>query len=75
MLNFSGQTKRRVVNLGNRKQGFGNNNFLEQSRLQRQERELAKAKEKAALVIQMVFIKTKRGRNKSSIESVEWSSK
>ena len=52
MLNFSGQTKRRVVNLGNRKQGFGNNNFLEQSRLQRQERELAKAKEKAALVIQ-----------------------
>lgn len=52
MLNFSGQTKRRVVNLGNRKQGFGNKNFLEQSRLQRQERELAKAKEKAALVIQ-----------------------
>ncbi|RCK59278.1 putative E3 ubiquitin-protein ligase HUL5 [Candida viswanathii] len=52
MLNFSGQTKRRVVNLGNKKQGYGNKNFLEQSRLQRQERELAKAKERATLVIQ-----------------------
>lgn len=52
MLNFSGQTKRRVVNLGNKKQGYGNRNFLEQSRKQRQERELEKSKERATLIIQ-----------------------
>ncbi|KAL6452038.1 HUL5 E3 ubiquitin-protein ligase HUL5 [Candida maltosa Xu316] len=52
MLNFSGSTKKRVVNLGNKKQGYGNKSFLEQSRLQRQERELSKLKEKSAVVIQ-----------------------
>lgn len=43
MFNFSGSTKKRVVNLGNKKLGYNNKiNFLEQSRLQRQEREYQK---------------------------------
>lgn len=53
MFNFSGSTKKRVVNLGNKKLGYNNKiNFLEQSRLQRQEREYQKNKEKSAIIIQ-----------------------
>ena len=53
MYNFSGSSKKRVVNLGNKKLGNNNKtNFLEQSRLQRQEREYKKNREKSAIIIQ-----------------------
>ncbi|KAI5955323.1 HUL5 [Candida jiufengensis] len=53
MLNFSGQTKKRSVNLGNNKStGFGNRNFLEQSRLQRNERQEIRNREKSAVILQ-----------------------
>lgn len=52
MLNFTGNTKRRVVNLGN-STSFGRNlNYLEQQRALRAEKEAAQAKEVATGVIQ-----------------------
>lgn len=50
MLNFSGSTKKRVVNLGDKKTPRGRN-FLEQSKLDRLQRESARHKEKSALLI------------------------
>lgn len=50
MLNFSGSTKRRVVNLGDRRNPRGKN-FLEQAKLDRLQREEARQKEKAAQVL------------------------
>ena len=50
MLNFTGSTKRRVVNLGNK--SGGNVNYLEQQRLQRQQREQSRKQLLAALVLQ-----------------------
>lgn len=54
MINFTGQTKKRVVNLGNRKppSNSGNKNFLQQSILQRQQREEQRLREKSGLVLQ-----------------------
>lgn len=50
MLNFSGSTKKRVVNLGDKKAPRGRS-FLEQSKLDRLQRESARQKEKSALLI------------------------
>lgn len=50
MLNFTGQTKKRVVNLGNKQSSSVN--FLEQTRLQRQAREEQRQRERAANVLQ-----------------------
>ncbi|KAG5418773.1 HUL5 [Candida metapsilosis] len=56
MFNFTGQSKRRNVNLGDKKPagfgGFGTNAFLEQSRKERQEREQQRAREKSAITLQ-----------------------
>lgn len=50
MINFTGLTKKRVVNLGNRR--APSTSYLEQTRKQRQQREEQRAREKSALVIQ-----------------------
>lgn len=50
MLNFTGQTKKRVVNLGNKKNA--NANYLERTRLQREQRELHRKEEKACILLQ-----------------------
>lgn len=50
MLNFSGSTKRRVVNLGDRREAQ-KGNFLERSRQERKDRENARLRERAAEVI------------------------
>lgn len=50
MLNFTGQTKKRVVNLGNKSNGGVN--FLEQTRQQRQAREEQRKRERSASLIQ-----------------------
>ena len=50
MINFTGQTRKRVVNLGNR--GARNGSFLEHSKSQRVEREIARGQERAIRVIQ-----------------------
>lgn len=50
MLNFSGSTKRRVVNLGDRREAQ-KGNFLERSRQERKDRESARLRERAAEVI------------------------
>lgn len=50
MLNFSGSTKKRVVNLGDKKAPRGKS-FLEQSKFDRLQRELARQKEKSARLI------------------------
>lgn len=50
MLNFTGQTKKRVVNLGNKQSSAVN--FLEQTRLQRQAREEQRQRERAANILQ-----------------------
>ncbi|KAK6456691.1 ubiquitin-protein ligase [Scheffersomyces xylosifermentans] len=55
MLNFSGQTKKRVVNLGNRGRPInqtGSKSFLEQSKIQRLQREEQRQREKSGLVLQ-----------------------
>lgn len=54
MLNFTGQTNKRVVNLGNRRSNTSSNsrNYLEQTRIQRQKREEQRQREKAGLVLQ-----------------------
>ncbi|KAI5962733.1 HUL5 [Candida theae] len=56
MFNFTGDTKRRNVNLGDKKRtgfgGFGTNAFLEQSRKEREEREQQRIRENAAITIQ-----------------------
>lgn len=52
MLNFTGSTKKRVVNLGNRTTGANQQRFLEQQRLQRLERERLRREDDAARVIQ-----------------------
>lgn len=50
MVNFTGESKRRVVNLGDRKPPA--RNFLQASRQQRQQREEQRAKDKSARLIQ-----------------------
>lgn len=50
MLNFTGQSKKRVVNLGNRQTGAVN--FLEQTRQQREAREQLRQRERAAITLQ-----------------------
>lgn len=53
MLNFTGSTKKRVVNLGNRlTTGGGSSGFLEQQRRQREAREKQRRDTEAALVLQ-----------------------
>lgn len=52
MINFTGQTNKRVVNLGNRRSGTSSRNYLEQTRLQRQQRESQRQKDRATLVLQ-----------------------
>ncbi|KAG2733004.1 hypothetical protein G9P44_003994 [Scheffersomyces stipitis] len=55
MLNFTGQTHKRVVNLGNRGRngsGSGSKNYLEQTRIQRLQREEQRQKEKSGLLLQ-----------------------
>lgn len=51
MLNFSGTSKKRVVNLGDKKSSRGAN-FLERTRLERIQREEARQREKCAILIQ-----------------------
>ncbi|ODV77755.1 uncharacterized protein CANTADRAFT_54160 [Suhomyces tanzawaensis NRRL Y-17324] len=52
MINFTGLSKKRIVNLGDRRTGPAGANFLEQSRLQRLQREEQRQKEKAAILLQ-----------------------
>lgn len=54
MINFTGQTKKRVVNLGNRRPSNSSNskNFLQQSILQRQQREEQRLRDKSGLILQ-----------------------
>lgn len=54
MINFTGQTKKRVVNLGNRRPSNNSNskNFLQQSILQRQQREEQRLRDKSGLILQ-----------------------
>lgn len=55
MFNFTGETKRRNVNLGEKKRtglGFGTNAFLEQSRKDREEREQQRLRERSAITLQ-----------------------
>lgn len=52
MLNFTGQTKKRTVNLGDRKSVPRGRNFLEQTKLQRQQREELRTRERSAALIQ-----------------------
>ncbi|CAK9441052.1 uncharacterized protein LODBEIA_P49210 [Lodderomyces beijingensis] len=53
-MNFTGvsSSRRRTVNLGNKKQQQPNTNFLQQAKLQRQQREEQRTKERAAKVLQ-----------------------
>lgn len=51
MINFTGNTKKRVVNLGNKKSN-DNTNYLEKTRLQRQQREEQRKRESSSLVLQ-----------------------
>ncbi|CUM54551.1 uncharacterized protein AC631_02252 [Debaryomyces fabryi] len=51
MINFTGNTKKRVVNLGNKKSNDATN-YLEKTRLQRQQREEQRQRERSSLVIQ-----------------------
>lgn len=66
MFNFTGETKRRNVNLGDKKRtgfgGFGTNAFLEQSRKEREEREQQRLREKSATALQhavRLYLKSK----------------
>lgn len=52
MLNFTGSSKKRVVNLGEKRSTRGKN-YLEQARLDRIQREEARQREKCALIIQL----------------------
>lgn len=52
MLNFTGQTKKRTVNLGDRRAPPRGRNFLEQTKLQRQQREDQRNRERSAALIQ-----------------------
>ena len=49
MINFTGNTKKRVVNLGNKKSN-DTTNYLEKTRLQRQQREEQRQRERSSLV-------------------------
>lgn len=51
MFNFTGETRKRVVNLGN-KRWTDNRNYLEKTRIQRQQREEQRRRENASVVIQ-----------------------
>lgn len=51
MINFTGNTKKRVVNLGNKKSN-DTTNYLEKTRLQRQQREEQRQRERSSLVLQ-----------------------
>ncbi|KAI5965544.1 HUL5 [Candida pseudojiufengensis] len=73
MLNFSGQTKRRTVNLGNnRNLGFGNGNFLQQSKLQRDERQEARIREKSIQLLETNIINYLRISNENHIILSQW---
>lgn len=52
MLNFTGSTKKRTVNLGAKRTAPRGTSFLEQTKIQRQEREEARSRDRAAIVIQ-----------------------
>lgn len=52
MLNFTGLTKKRTVNLGDRRAPPRGKNFLEQTKLQRQQREESRIRERSAILIQ-----------------------
>ncbi|RLV92016.1 putative E3 ubiquitin-protein ligase HUL5 [Spathaspora sp. JA1] len=52
MLNFSGSSKRRVVNLGDRKKPVTSHSFLEQSKLTRIQRDQERTREKSAIILQ-----------------------
>lgn len=52
MINFTGQTKKRIVNLGDRKPERTSRNYLEHTRLLRQQREEQRLKERSAIVLQ-----------------------
>lgn len=52
MLNFTGTTKKRTVNLGERRAVPRGKNFLEQTKLQRQQRDEQRARERSATLIQ-----------------------
>ena len=51
MFNFTGETRKRVVNLGN-KRWTDNRNYLEKTRIQRQQREEQRRRENSSVVIQ-----------------------
>lgn len=57
MINFNGNTKKRNVNLGEKRNSVKGVNFLEKSKLQRKRREEQRIKDKASLIIQKYVIR------------------
>ncbi|WLF81459.1 ubiquitin-protein ligase (E3) [Lodderomyces elongisporus] len=72
MINFSGQTRKRTVNLGDRKGFRSDNNFLQQSIQQRKEREEQRRKEKAAIVIQRKIVEYLNTSKQAWGKLIEW---
>lgn len=75
MINFTGQTKKRVVNLGNNRRssnGASSRNYLEHTKLQRQQREEQRQKEKSGIVLQAHIRRYLSLRNESQYLQDEW---
>ncbi|CUM62838.1 uncharacterized protein PRCAT00000396001 [Priceomyces carsonii] len=72
MINFTGQTKKRVVNLGDRRQKNSSTNYLEQAKLQRQHREEQRQLERASLVLQRYIRRRITLGDESEILAKEW---
>lgn len=71
MLNFTGSLKKRVVNLGDKKNNR-NKNFLEQVRLDRIKREESRQRERCVLVIQSYLRRRVELLKKSDEFMLEW---
>ncbi|CAH6718493.1 probable E3 ubiquitin-protein ligase Hul5p [[Candida] jaroonii] len=76
MINFTGQTRKRNVNLGDKRQrGIGTTNYLEKTKLQRQQREAQRSKDKSGLLIQKYVIRYLHYRRLAEIQYDEWVSR
>lgn len=73
MINFTGQTRKRNVNLGDKRQrGIGTTNYLEKTKLQRQQREAQRSKDKSGLLIQKCVIRYLQYRREAESRYDEW---
>lgn len=72
MLNFTGTTKKRVVNLGDARGGNKGKSFLEQAKKDRQQRELARKREKSAILLQLFIRRCLDLRINAANLSKEW---